>query len=105
MALVMIVIRDVPDRFHGFLSSVMLEVSPNVFVSPRMNPSVRTRVWDVMSDWHRQEGRGSLVMVWRDLNAVGGVGIANLGDPPRKMVEVDGMWLVRRHPGLSENAL
>ena len=38
MALVMIVIRDVADRFRGFLSSVMLEVSPNVFVSPRMNP-------------------------------------------------------------------
>jgi CRISPR-associated protein Cas2 len=37
MALVMIVIRDVADRFHGFLSSVMLEVAPNVFVSPRMD--------------------------------------------------------------------
>ena len=29
MALVMIVIRDVADRFHGFLSSAMLEVAPN----------------------------------------------------------------------------
>jgi CRISPR-associated protein Cas2 len=83
VALVMIVIRDVPDRFHGFLSSVMLEVSPNVFVSPRMNPGVRARVWTVMSDW-------------RDLNAVGGVGVAHLGDPPRELVEADGMWLVRR---------
>lgn len=96
MALVMIVIRDVADRFHGFLSSVMLEVAPNVFVSPRMSPSVRERVWSVMKDWHRHEGRGSLVMVWRDLNAVGGVGIANLGDPPRELFEADGLWLVRR---------
>ncbi len=96
MALVMIVIRDLPDRFHGFLSSVMLEASPNVFVSPRMNPGVRKRVWDVMSDWHRHQPQGSLVMLWRDLDAVGGVGIANLGEPPREMVEVDGMWLVRR---------
>ena len=77
----MIVIRDVPDRFHGFLSSVMLEVSPNVFVSPHMNPGVRARVWEVMSDWHGHERQGSLVMVWRDLNATGGVGIANLGEP------------------------
>lgn len=105
MALVMIVIRDVPNRFHGFLSSVMLEVSPNVFVSPRMNPGVRTRVWDVMTDWHRCERRGSVVMVWRDLNAVGGVGVANLGDPPRELVEADGMWLVRRRPASSENVL
>ena len=95
MALVTIVIRDVPDRFHGFLSSVMLEVSPNVFVSPRMSPGVRTRVWNVMSDWYKNEPQGSLVMVWRDLDAVGGVGVANLGDPPRELVEADGMWLVR----------
>lgn len=30
MALVMTVTRDVADRFHGFLASVMLEVAPNV---------------------------------------------------------------------------
>lgn len=101
MALVMIVIRDVPDRFHGFLSSVMLEVSPNVFVSQHMNPGVRARVWEVMSDWHGHERQGSLVMVWRDLNATGGVGIANLGDPPRELVEMDGMWLVRRRLTMS----
>jgi len=96
MALVMIVIRDVPERFHGFLSSVMLEVAPNVFASPRMSPAVRERVWSVLRGWHRDEKQGSLVMIWRDLNATGGVGVANLGDPPRKLVEVDGMWLVRR---------
>jgi CRISPR-associated protein Cas2 len=100
MALVMIVIRDAADRFHGFLSSVMLEVSPNVFVSPRMNPGVRERVWGVMRDWHGQEPRGSLVMIWRDLNATGGVGVAHLGTPPRELVEADGMWLVRRGKAL-----
>lgn len=99
MALVMIVIRDVADRFHGFLSSAMLEVAPNVFVSPRMNPGARERVWSVMQDWHRHDGQGSLVMVWRDLNAVGGVGVAHLGEPPRELVEADGMWLVRRRAG------
>lgn len=100
----MIVIRDVADRFHGFLSSVMLEVAPNVFVSPRMNQGVRERVWSVMTDWHRHAPRGSLVMVWRDLNAVGGVGVANLGDPPRELLEADGMWLVRRRASAAENA-
>lgn len=103
MALVMIVIRDVPDRFHGFLSSVMLEVAPNVFVSPRMNPGVRERVWRVLADWHRSEPRGSVVMVWRDINAAGGVGIAHLGEPPRELVEADGMWLVRRRVPTVQN--
>ena len=105
MALVLMVIRDVPDRFHGFLSSVMLEVAPNVFASPRMNPAVRERVWKVMNDWYRAEPRGSLVMVWRDLNAVGGIGIANLGDPPRELIEADGMWLVRRRWSKGESVL
>lgn len=104
MALVLIVIRDVPDRFHGFLSSVMAEVAPNVFVSPRMNPGVRQRVWSVMTDWHQHERRGSLVMVWRDLAAVGGIGVANLGDPPRELVDADGMWLVRRRAPSRRNA-
>ncbi|HMN22333.1 MAG TPA: type I-E CRISPR-associated endoribonuclease Cas2e [Ottowia sp.] len=96
MALVMIVIRDMPERFHGFLSSVMLEVAPNVFVSPRMSPAVRERVWEVFVKWYRDLPQGSAVMVWRDSNATGGVGIANLGNPPRELFEADGMWLVRR---------
>jgi CRISPR-associated protein Cas2 len=96
MALVMIVTRDVADRFHGFLASVMLEVAPNVFASPRMTKGIRERTWKVVSDWHAQEPRGSLVMVWRDLNETGGMGLAHLGTAPRELIEVDGMWLTRR---------
>lgn len=96
MALVMIVLRDVADRFHGFLASVMLEVAPNVFVAPRMNKGVRERTWDIVIDWHRQEPLGSLVMIWRDMNEVGGLGIAHIGTPSRELVEMDGMWLTRR---------
>ena len=103
MALVMIVIRDVPSRFHGFLASVMLEVAPNIFVSPRMNKGVRERLWSVVSDWYGQDPKGSLVMVWRDLNEVGGLGLSHLGTPSRELVEIDGMWITRR--GKSVNAL
>ena len=102
MALVTIVIRDVADRFHGFLSSAMLEVAPNLFVSPRMSQGVRQRVWSVMTDWHAHDPRGSLVMVWRDLNAVGGIGLAHLGEPPRELIEMDGMWVVRRRAPTSK---
>ena len=104
MALVMIVIRDMANRFHGFLSSAMLEVAPNVFVSPRMNPGVRERIWNVLVDWYASEPQGSAVMVWRDLDAVGGVGIAHLGEAPRELVEADGMWLVRRCVPIAEKA-
>ena len=96
MALVMIVTRDVTDRYRGFLASVMLEVAPTVYVSPRMNPAVRTRTWDVLAAWHSEEPRGSITMVWRDLNETGGIGISSLGEPARQLVEVDGTWLVRK---------
>lgn len=96
MALVMIVTSDVADRFRGFLASTMLEVAPTVYISPRMNVGVRSRIWKVLSDWHNAEPTGSIVMVWRDANETGGVGIANLGSPPCKLVEIDGLWLTRR---------
>lgn len=96
MALVVIVTRDVVDRFHGFLASVMLEVAPNVFVAPRMKKGVRERTWDIVADWHGQEPIGSLVMVWRDLNEVGGIGLTHLGTPSRELVEMDGIWFTRR---------
>lgn len=96
MALVVIVTRDVPYRFRGFLASVMLEVAPAVYISPRMNPGVRTRTWNVLSGWHAEEPQGSVVMIWRDANEIGGVGINNLGEPPRELMEVDGLWLVKK---------
>lgn len=96
MPLVMIVTRDVADRFRGYLASLMLEVAPTVYISPRMSQAVRTRTWVVLTGWHQAEPQGSIVMVWRDVHATGGIGIATLGTPPRELVDVDGLWLVKR---------
>lgn len=96
MALVMIVTRDVADRYRGFLNSLMLEVAPTVYISPRMTKGVRLRTWEVLESWFKAEPRGSLVMVWRDMNETGGVGIKNLGEPPCELVDLDGMWVTRR---------
>ena len=95
MALAVVVTRDVADRFRGFLASVMLEIAPTVYISPRMSKGVRERTWQVLCDWHDAEPRGSIVMVWRDNNETAGVGLAHLGSPPRELVEADGMWLAR----------
>ncbi len=95
MALVTIVTRDVTDRFRGFLGSVMLEVAPATYVSPRMSKGVRDRVWKVMTEWHTVEPRGSIVMIWRDREATGGVGLAHLGEPSKVLFEIDDMWIAR----------
>lgn len=96
MALVVVVTRDVADRYRGFLASVMLEIAPGVYVSPRMNDGVRSRTWKVMTEWHGSEPAGSIVMVWRDANEIGGVGINTLGTPPKELIELDGLWITRR---------
>lgn len=95
MALVTIVTRDVADRFRGFLASVMLEVAPCTYVSPRMSKGVRERVWRVMTDWYTTEPRGSIVMIWREREATGGVGVVHLGTPAKTLIEIDGMWIAR----------
>lgn len=98
MALVTIVTRDVADRFRGFLASVMLEVAPCTYVSPRMSKGVRERVWRVMTEWHTAEPRGSIVIIWRDVESTGGVGLAHLGTPAKTLLEIDGMWIARAGP-------
>jgi len=96
MPMTVIVTRDVEDRYRGFLSSVMLEIATGVYTSPRLSTAVRQRVWAVVSDWHNQLHRGSLVMTWRDPEAPGGQQVSILGEPARNLVEADGALLVKR---------
>ena len=92
----MIVTRDVEDRYRGFLTSVMLEIAPGVYVSPRLSAAVRERVWQVLADWWSTLGRGSIVMVWREKSASGELAIEMLGEPPKEIVDADGILLVKR---------
>ena len=96
MPLTVIVTRDVEARYRGFLTSVMLEISAGVYVTPDMSSGVRKRVWEVVSHWWEALRRGSIVMVWRDKTATGHLHIETLGEPPKKIVDADGVLLVKR---------
>lgn len=96
MPLTVIVTRDVEARYRGFLTSVMLEISAGDYVAPDMSTGVRERVWKVLGNWWDTLHRGSLVMVWRDKNAAGHLRIETLGEPPKKIVDADGILLVKR---------
>lgn len=96
MALTVIVTRDVEMRYRGFLTSVMLEVSPGVYVAPDMSTAVRDRVWQVLSDWWHAMGNGSLTLVRRETAAPGNLRIETLGEPPKSIVDADGVLLVKR---------
>jgi len=94
--MVVIVTRDVADRFHGFLGSCMLEIAPGVYTAPRMNPGVRARVWAVIADWFGSKGGGSIVMTWRDPGETSGQGVTSLGTPPVQITEIDGFHVASR---------
>ena len=96
MPLCIIVTRDVEDRYRGFLGSAMLELAPGVYAHPRMSAGVRERLWRVLADWHGNLGRGSIVMTWAETRSAGALGLRTLGEPPKEIVDHEGVLLVRR---------
>lgn len=96
MQATLIVTRDVEARYRGFLTSVMLEISPGVYIAPNLSQAVRDRLWEVVTGWWETLRRGSLVIVWPDRKAPGGLRVRTLGEPPKEIVDADGVLLVRR---------
>ncbi|GIT93240.1 type I-E CRISPR-associated endoribonuclease Cas2 [Jannaschia pagri] len=96
MPMTMVVTRDVEARYRGFLTSIMLEVAPGIYVAPDLSAGVRTRIWTVLSGWYDVLGRGAIVMVWRDPSATGALAMEMLGEPPKEIVDADGILLVKR---------
>ncbi|MDG1117629.1 MAG: type I-E CRISPR-associated endoribonuclease Cas2e [Flavimaricola sp.] len=92
----LIITRDVEARYRGFLTSIMLEVAPGVYVSPQMSAGVRGRTWAVVSDWWSTLQRGSLVMMWRDKSAAANLRIETLGEPAMEIIDADGVLLLKR---------
>lgn len=95
MSMTVIIVRNVAPRIHGYLSSLLLEVTPNVFVGPSVNPKVRGDLWRLLTEWQAALG-GSIVMVWQDNAVAAGQQVAVLGDPPRKVINHEGALLVSR---------
>lgn len=95
-----VVTRNVPDRYRGFLASCMLEVAPGVYTSPEMTLAVRERVWAVCCEWAGALGEGGgVLMTWREPSMPSGQALRVLGWPKKEIVELDGLWLERSEPG------
>lgn len=97
MAMTLVVTRNVPERFRGFLASVMCEVTSGVYTAPKMTRAVRDRVWAVMDEWFQATANPdqAVVMTWPDPKAPGGQMFRTLGIPRICLHEHDGMILVR----------
>jgi CRISPR-associated protein Cas2 len=93
-----VITRDVPDRFRGFLRTIFSEIAPGVFTAPRISQAVRNRIWKVMEAWHRgyDARAGTVLMIWPDEGAAGGQEIRSLGIEKVRLVEHEGLLLVKR---------
>lgn len=89
--------RNVPDRFRGFLGSVMLEVTPGVYVSPNLSAGVRQRVIEVCREWSVLLAiDGSVTLIWRSKNEPGGLAIEVIGlHQSAHLTQHNGLWLGR----------
>jgi CRISPR-associated protein Cas2 len=94
-----VVTRNLPDRFRGFLASCMLELAPGVFTSPQMTTAVRDRVWAVCCEWAEEiPDDGGVLMTWQDRQSPSGQAVLILGWPRKELTELNGVWLDRRPP-------
>lgn len=93
MGMTVVVTRNVPMRSRGFLASCMLEVSVGIYTHPRMSKAVRDRVWNVLEEWFGKTIDASVVMMYADGSQDSGQSVRILGEPPRKIVDVDGVIL------------
>lgn len=96
MPMTVVVTRNLPDRFRGFLASCMCEITSGVYCAPRMSAAVRNRVWAVLSDWFEASSDRALVMTWPDRSLPGGQAIQTLGVPRTELAEHHGIFLAKR---------
>src|SRR5690606_11820974 len=78
-----------------------------VYTAPRMNASLRERVWTVLQGWWPHGEDALIVMTWPDSKLQGGQEIRILGEQKpevhgesatptrRELVRVDGIYLAR----------
>ena len=90
------VTRNAPDRYRGFLASCMCEIAPGVYTAPRMNAGIRERVWAVMTKWYQPDPQVSILMTWPDSHLPGGQVVRALGVPRQDLWNHDGIYLARR---------
>jgi CRISPR-associated protein Cas2 len=96
MAMTVVVTRNLPDRFRGFLASAMCEIAPGVYTAPRMTPGVRDRLWNVLEDWWSGAPEQAIVMTWPDSKLPGGQQVRTLGVPRTEVCNIQGIFLTRR---------
>jgi CRISPR-associated protein Cas2 len=94
MSMTILITRNAPGRFRGFLASTMHEVAPGVYADPIMKKGVRERIWAVMLEWQSElPTDAGVIMFWPSRDEPGGMALASIGWPKKELVDHEGFWL------------
>ena len=88
--MVVLILENVRPSLRGELSRWLLEVKTGVFVG-KVSALVREELWQIVE---QQLGKGSAVML-HPTNNEQGFSAKTLGNPPRRLVDIEWLFLVR----------
>lgn len=88
--MVVIIVENVKDSLRGELSRWLFEVKAGVFAG-KISALVRDELWQLIG---QQLGKGSAVMI-HPMNNEQGFNAQTLGNPSRRLVDIEGMLLVK----------
>ena len=65
-------------------------------MSPAMTSVSKCGNRDVLTRWNQELDNGLAITTWRDPTAPGRQRIRSLGEPPKEIVDADGVYLVKQ---------
>ncbi len=89
--MVVMILEKVPTSLRGELTRWLIEPRPGVFVG-HVTAMVRDRLWEKCI---KQRGEGGLIQIW-STNTEQRFDIRTWGNTDRQIVELEGLWLVRK---------
>lgn len=90
--MIVMVLNNPPPKVKGYVTSLMCEVSPNVFLAAKLNVQVRNRIIEIVWKWYEDSVIGGASLFWTER---GEVKMKVVGEPI-EVVPVQGLCLMRR---------
>lgn len=88
--MVVYITENATEKLRGIMTRWMIEVKPGVFVGS-LNAMVRDKIWEKISEY---SPKGALMLY--SYNNEQGYQIKMLGDPTRRIIDLDGLQLIER---------
>ncbi|MFQ5614490.1 MAG: type I-E CRISPR-associated endoribonuclease Cas2e [Anaerolineae bacterium] len=91
--MVVMILEKVPTSLRGELTRWLIEPHPGLFVG-HVSALVRDKLWEKCRKGLR---RGGMIQIW-STNTEQRFAIRRWGDTDREIVNLEGLWLVRKIP-------